>query len=130
MGAQEEAVASRLQKQQEQIDTNASLEARHYEQHIASLARKLERDAFERKWEEVISGEIKAEIRKQRDQLGAALDKKDELIALAEGMQSDLTCALALRGRGPPRLGPLVRPNSRKIRKDASDAHMASLVPS
>jgi len=102
---------------QEQLDANRAQGARQHEQLCESLAQKLERDTFEQLWEQVVVKDIRSEIKMQRNQLSAALEKKDQLISLAERMQADLTCALALRGRGPPRLGPLVpSPSPRKIR--------------
>jgi len=103
---------------QEQLDECRSQTVRYHEQVISDLATKVEKDVFEKQWEQVIVRELRPNIRLQREQLNAALEKKDQLISLAERMQADLGCALALRGRGPPRLGPLVAPPMPSPRKN------------
>jgi len=97
--AREDNVSWRLKQHEEQFDAQNAVAKNHYDQHVASLALHLERDAFDRQWD-VFTSKVKTDISDQRDQLNVALEKNDELIRLAEGMQADLTCALALRGRG------------------------------
>merc|ERR1712217_885908 len=84
----------------------------HGESHVAQVALDFQRfveslllkfDALSdtnKQWAQGLEGQMDTDIRDRRGQLNVALDKKDELIRLVEGMQQDLTCALALRGRG------------------------------
>eukprot|EP00927_Polykrikos_kofoidii_P017773 TRINITY_DN18127_c0_g1_i2.p1 TRINITY_DN18127_c0_g1~~TRINITY_DN18127_c0_g1_i2.p1 ORF type:complete len:652 (-),score=149.21 TRINITY_DN18127_c0_g1_i2:50-2005(-) len=100
-------VAQTFQRHSAKVEANASACATQHSRIDATLATKLDIEAFEKRWEKVISGEVKVEIGKQQEQLCVALDKEDQLIALTEAMQKNLKTALALKGRGPPRL-PLV----------------------
>jgi len=123
--AYREEVARTVAHLQDQLDACRAQAVRYHDAASAELATKVETDTFERRWDQVITKEIRPNIRSQREQLNAALEKKDQLIALAERMQADLGCALALRGRGPPRLGPLVpppAPSPRKVRGAARAA--------
>lgn len=97
-------VAQQFQRHLAKIESNVSHCATQHERIDATLATKLDIETFESRWDQVISGEVKTEISRQQERLCVALDKEDQLIALTEAMQTNLKTALALKGRGPPRL--------------------------
>lgn len=81
------------------------------EQMKSQLAQKLDISDFNNTWRHTIDGDLRPEIHEQRLLLEDAMHKKDQIIAMAERMQADLCCALAFKGRGPSRLGPLPGPS-------------------
>jgi len=81
------------------------------EQVKSKLAEKLDISDFNNSWRHKIDGDLRPEIHEQRLLLEDALHKKDQIIAMTERMQADLCCALAFKGRGPSRLGPLPGPS-------------------
>uniref|UniRef100_A0A7S0ALF2 Uncharacterized protein n=1 Tax=Pyrodinium bahamense TaxID=73915 RepID=A0A7S0ALF2_9DINO len=127
--AYKDDVAKQMRQLQSQLDDCRALTVRYHEQTLASLATKVEQEQLEQQWDKVIDHDIRTDIQLQREALQAALRKKDQLIDLAERMQADLGCALALRGRGPPRLGPLVPPTQPSPRKLRTSVKAATPVP-
>jgi len=105
-------VNQQFRRIQDLIDGSSNNIDSHFQEVKSTLALKLNAEIFESRWDEVIAGEVRSEIVRQQNALGIALDKEDQLIQLTEAMKTNLNTALALRGRGPPRLPTVTSPGT------------------
>jgi len=106
-----EDTAQKLQCLQDEVGASTAEFQKAVEQVRTQLAQKLDISEFNNSWRHTIDCDLRPEINEQRLLLEEAMHKKDQIIAMVERMQADLCCALAFKGRGPSRLGPLPGPS-------------------
>eukprot|EP00929_Paragymnodinium_shiwhaense_P013643 TRINITY_DN121493_c0_g1_i1.p1 TRINITY_DN121493_c0_g1~~TRINITY_DN121493_c0_g1_i1.p1 ORF type:complete len:810 (-),score=215.92 TRINITY_DN121493_c0_g1_i1:219-2648(-) len=110
-------VTAQFRRQQSAIESHAQQIVQMQTELQHGLQSKLDSKTFETRWETTISGEVRSEIERQQERLHVALDKEDQLIQLTEAIKVNLNTALALRGRGPPKLPSVTAPGTARKTK-------------
>lgn len=99
------ATQAELADQLERLELQLASTMRQLNVHCAETAvaldTKLNHEAFNAKWDEVIDGDVRPTLEAQQAALQTAVAKKNQLMAMVHDMHADLRCALALKGRGP-----------------------------